>query len=404
MWEDEAPAESRFRRVQQVAPFNGRVRRGPPGMPLEADDPDENPSLRFTPQRSEWNQDLASGRPWWRPASTTGRVFLGLCAFLALSATTFAVIALKTYLERDARFRITGSDDIHAVGLTEVSRAELLPVFGEDIGRNIFFVPLNERRKELEAIPWIEHATVMRLLPNQIRVSVVERQPVAFTRNGEQIGLVDANGVLLSMPPAEMAAHHYSFPVLTGIDPRDPLPARKMRMDVYLRLMAALDSTGQHFSRNISEIDLTDPEDACVIMPEPGRDILAHFGEDHFLERYLRYRAHIAEWRRQYPRLAAVDLRYNQQVVLEMASGQEALGGGVSASVAKPSADGQVETGEQDRKPAAHGKTERSRRSSAREREKAAEERRRREEERHTAFGRYRPGHFIDSSANARGF
>jgi len=32
---------------------------------------------------------------------------------------------------------------------------EMLPVFGEDIGRNIFFVPLNERRKQLEAIPWV---------------------------------------------------------------------------------------------------------------------------------------------------------------------------------------------------------------------------------------------------------
>ena len=51
-------------------------------------------------------------------------------------------------------------------------------------------------------------------------------------------------------------------------------------------------------------------------MPEQGADILAHFGEDHFLERYQRYKAHIAEWRQQYPKLAAVDLRYDQQVVL----------------------------------------------------------------------------------------
>jgi len=36
---------------------------------------------------------------------------------------------------------------------------------------------LNERRKQLEAIPWVERATVMRLLPDQIRVSLVERQP-----------------------------------------------------------------------------------------------------------------------------------------------------------------------------------------------------------------------------------
>ena len=135
----------------------------------------------------------------------------------------------------------------------------MLPVFGEDIGRNIFFVPLNERRKQLEAIPWVEHATVMRLLPDHIRVSVVERQPVAFVRHGQQIGLVDADGVLLSMPAATMAQHHYSFPVVTGIDARDPPAARKARMAVYERLLAELDANSQHLSQQISEIDLTDP-------------------------------------------------------------------------------------------------------------------------------------------------
>ena len=237
-------------------------------------------------------------------------------------------------LERDARFRIAGSEDIQATGLTEVSRSEMLPVFGEDIGRNVFFVPIDQRRRQLEQIPWVEHATVMRLLPDQIRVAVVERQPVAFTRHGEQIGLVDSNGVLLSMAPATMAKHHYSFPVLTGIDPGDPADSRKARVDVYLRMMAELDADGRHNSEQISEIDLTDPEDARVLMPEQGADILAHFGEDHFLERYERFQAHIAEWRQQYPHLAAVDLRYDNQVVLQMASGKETAetsGGGADA-------------------------------------------------------------------------
>jgi cell division protein FtsQ len=118
-----------------------------------------------------------------------------------------------------------------------------------------------------------------------------------------------------------MAQHHYSFPVLTGIDPAEPLASRKQRVDLYMRLMSELDAGGQHFSNQISEIDLTDPEDARVEMQEQGADILAHFGEDHFLERYQRYKAHIAEWRAQYPRLTGVDLRYEQQVVLQMAQG-----------------------------------------------------------------------------------
>jgi len=321
-------------------------------MPLEMADPDGDDEPRPGGRRFD-----APRGPWWRPASTVGRVFVGLGILIVLGGLTTAGVLLKNGLERDARFRIDGAGNIEATGLTEVSRAEMLPVFGEDIGRNIFFVPLGERRRQLEQIPWVERATVMRLLPDQLRVQVVERQPVAFVRHGQQIGLVDGSGVLLTMPAATMAQHHYSFPVVTGIDPRDPLPSRKGRMAVYQRLLAELDANNQQLSEQISEIDLTDAEDARVIMPAEGGDILAHFGDDRFLERYQRYKAHIAEWRQQYPKLAAVDLRYDQQVVLEMTAGTNAVAetvGGETASDAsplKPSAGQPAENVAADAKP-----------------------------------------------------
>lgn len=309
--------------MQQTVPQTGRAL---PGMPLEMTDPDNE-----DPVRPDWGRSgserlgradgAAQSGPWWRPRSTAGRVFLAFGALVVVTTLGTGIYFLKTYLQRDSRFRIEGTNNIQATGLSEVSRADMLPVFGEDIGRNIFFIPLAERRKELEAIPWVESATVMRILPDQIRVQVVERKPVAFVRLDQEIGLVDASGVLLTMPAATMEQHHYSFPVVTGIDPRDPLSSRAARMAVYERLMGQLDANNQHLSEQISEIDLTDPEDARVLMPEQGTDILAHLGEDHFLERFQRYKAHIAEWRQQYPKLAAVDLRYDQQVVLEMAPG-----------------------------------------------------------------------------------
>jgi cell division protein FtsQ len=309
-------------------------------MPLEMRDPDDDEGPRLGGTRFGGEQFGAQSGSWWRPASTIGRVFLGLGCLAVMGTFTAGVVAAKTYLGRDSRFRIAGAGNIEATGLTQVSRAEMLPVFGEDIGRNIFFVPLNQRRKELEAIPWVQRATVMRLLPNQIRVSVVERQPVAFVRQGQQVGLVDADGVLLSMRPAVMAQHNYSFPVVTGLNPGDPLSMRKARMAVYERLLAELDANGQHLSEQISEIDLTDPQDARVLMPEQGMDILGHFGDDRFLERYQRYKAHIAEWRQQYAKLSAVDLRYDNQVVLEMSAGTSAVAAAVGDNTISDGAQG----------------------------------------------------------------
>ena len=293
--------------MQQAAPSASR------NLPFEVDDdePADSRKKRFATPR----------RPWWRPESTWGRAFLAFALLIVACAFAFAFYLCKSFFEHDPRFRIAGTGDIETVGLAEVNRSEILPIFGEDVGRNIFFVSLGERRKQLEQIPWVQQATVMRLLPDEIRVSIIERTPVAFVRHGQQIGLVDADGVLLNMPAGLMSQRHYSFPVLTGIDAADPLSSRKARVELYQRFMSELDANGEHFSEQISEIDLTDPEDARVLMPEQGSDVLAHFGQDHFLDRYQRYKAHIAEWKQQYPKLAGVDLRYDQQVVLEMTHG-----------------------------------------------------------------------------------
>jgi cell division protein FtsQ len=300
-------------------------------MPLEMPEDDED-----LPRRRR-RFDAPSG-PWYRPAGKVGRVLLALGALTVLGSFITAYISIARFLEHDPRFRIAGVENIQTAGLSHLTRTDILPVFGADIGRNTFFIHLSERRKQLEQIPWVEHATVMRILPDQIRVVVKERTPVAFVRLGADIKLVDANGVVLSMTPEAMTQHHYSFPVLTGIDPRDPLASRRARMAVYQRLIGELDSTGQHLSDQISEIDLTDPEDARVLMPEQGADILAHFGDEQFLQRYQRYKAHIAEWRQQYPHLSAVDLRYDNQVVLQMVP---SAGG---AQTAVNSADGQSAT------------------------------------------------------------
>ncbi len=310
-------------------PFSNR---GLPGMPVDMEDSDDE-------EISGRRRYDGPRQPWWRPSGTWSRILLSVAGVFLLAGAAVALHLVRHFFDHDSQFRIEGSGNIQATGLGEVSRADLLPLFGADIGRNIFFVPLSERRNQLEQIPWVERASVMRLLPDQIRVSIVERQPVAFVRHNQQIGLVDANGVLLDMPAAAMAQHHYSFPVLTGIDARDPLPSRKARMAVYLRLMGDLDANGQHNSDQISEIDLTDPEDARVLMPEQGADILAHFGEDHFLERYQRYKAHIAGWRQQYPKLAEVDLRYDQQVILQMtpaAPGDQAAATAPESKPAQP--------------------------------------------------------------------
>ena len=267
------------------------------------------------------------------PPTRTGRIVAAVAGLLAVAGLILLAIVIRNFFRDDPRFRITTSSSIQIMGNSEVTRPELLSVFGSDLGRNIFFIPLHERRAALEQLPWVEHATVMRLMPDQLRVAIVERTPVAFVRQGNAIGLVDANGVLLHLPPAAMAAKHYSFPVVTGISARDPLSVRAARMHLYQQFIHDLDSGGTKVSTQLSEVDISDPEDIWALLPAEGSDIQVHFGDSNFLARYRSYQQHLAEWRQQYPHLASVDMRYEDQVVLDMT--QQA---GAESAPATPSA------------------------------------------------------------------
>ncbi len=253
------------------------------------------------------------------PRGRLGRILVISGIVGAFCAVVAICVAVHSFFMTDARFRIETASSIQVLGNSQVTRPELLSVFGGDIGRNIFHVPLNLRRAELEELPWVEHATVMRLLPNQLRVAVIERVPVAFVRAANQIGLVDKQGVLLDMPPAMMAAKRYSFPVVTGVSAQQSPEERASRMRLYADFMSALSSTGDPAVSQLSEVDLSDPEDVRVLLPSAGSDLLVHFGSEDFAARWQRLEEKLPGWRQQYPRLAGVDLRYQRQTVLEMA-------------------------------------------------------------------------------------
>jgi len=262
---------------------------------------------------------------WSWPRSTGGWVLWSSAIALALGLVISAAYTVRYYLLHDDRFIVTTSADVQITGNEHLTRAQVMSVFGGDLERNIFKVPLAERRGDLERLPWVQHATVMRLLPNQLRISIQERTPVAFVRQGSQIGLVDAGGVLLDMPEQSAGDPKYSFPVLTGLNAGDPLSTRAARMEIYKRFMTELDAgspkNGQKLTETLSEVDVSNPEDVKALIAADGTDVLVHFGDQDFLARYKSFEQHLPEWRQQYPKLASADMRYEDQIVLEMQKG-----------------------------------------------------------------------------------
>src|SRR5580692_9662990 len=246
------------------------------------------------------------------PRKTVNWLLWVAVAAAALCATGIAAGALYHYGERSWRFRVESSDNIEVTGTQNVTKAQIMEVMGADIGRNIFFIPLAQQKVQLEQIPWVESASVMRFVPNRLAVEIHERTPVAFARVGPRMFLIDAGGTLVELSPK----HKYSFPVILGMNPGEPLSTRRPRMKAYADMVRDLDAGGAHYSQDLSEVDLSDLEDVKVRVNDPAGDVLVHLGSSDYLRRYKIYVSHAQGWRQQFQKLESVDLRYDNQIIV----------------------------------------------------------------------------------------
>jgi cell division protein FtsQ len=221
----------------------------------------------------------------------------------------------EDYAKHSPRFVVASSDAVEINGVRNASRAQVMDVAGDYIGRNIFSPSLDESRRKLEQIPWVEHASVIRLLPNRIAFTIEERTPVAFVQVGSRVSLIDSNGVVMGMPANRQT--RYSFPVIRGITETEALSSRAAVMKIYSRLVGELGSAdGANYVQQLSEVDLSDPEDVKVTANDPGGTMVVYLGKSDFLPRYKLYVAHIAEWWRQFQNLQSVDLKFEGQMVV----------------------------------------------------------------------------------------
>src|SRR5579862_2139354 len=271
---------------------------------IDLDVAEESPFLR--------GQKRVSARRSSLPKKTASRLLWASIAATVLGMLALVAIGLYQYGEHSWRFRVESSDNIEITGMQNVTKAQIMEVMGADIGRNIFFIPLSQQKTQLEQIPWVESASVMRFVPNRLRVEIHERTPIAFARVGPRIFLVDAGGTLMELPQK----HKYSFPVILGMNPGEPLSTRVPRMKAYNQLVEDLDSGGARYSQDLSEVDLSDLENLKVRVNDPHGDVLVELGSSDYVKRYKTYVSHVQEWRQQFQKLESVNLRYDNQVIV----------------------------------------------------------------------------------------
>jgi len=240
---------------------------------------------------------------------------------VAAAAFTYGAFELGRFLLTSPEMALIHPEQVVLSGDHYVARASVLEIFAGDRGKSVLRIPLDERRSQLEALPWIERATVRRALPNRIEVEITERTPIAFVREASDMALVDAHGVILERP----LEGNFHFPVVTGINLEMPLDDREKRMQLYSGFAQQIETAHAGALDQVSEVDLSAERDLRATLTRLGGEsaasqadapVLVHFGDSDFAGKYQTLMQDIGQWRAKAGPVESVDLRFSREAVV----------------------------------------------------------------------------------------
>jgi cell division protein FtsQ len=178
------------------------------------------------------------------------------------------------------------------------------------LGKNVAEVSLEEVARTAANNPWVKAATVKRVLPGTLRVTVVERTPGALALIRGLVYVVDDGGTVMGPAGPGLA---FDLPLLTGLDGyQDKERAAALSRGVAFLLQ--LHEGFPDWTRGISELDLSRLDRVAVTLMDGGPQILLDPERiDRNLGAYLALQPMIA---RKVGGTSRVDLRWSQRISL----------------------------------------------------------------------------------------
>jgi cell division protein FtsQ len=227
---------------------------------------------------------------------------------LAFASMALAARSVAQYVSSDPRFTLSRErpGSLQLRGLVHTSRAKVARVFATDFEHSLSEVPLDERRRRLLAIDWVEDATVSRIWPDRLVVSILERKPVAFVANRSSL-LVDRYGVLLEQPPQA----RFGFPVISGVTETQTEGQRAKRVAAMLDFLRELGG----YSKDVSEVNVGEPNNLRVIARAGNTAVELIMGDTNFLSRYQTFVRSFPETHERSPGARVFDLRLDGRLL-----------------------------------------------------------------------------------------
>jgi cell division septal protein FtsQ len=182
--------------------------------------------------------------------------------------------------------------------------------------QNLFRIDLTRVKRDIELIPAIHSVSVERVLPNTLKVRVIEREPIAQIQDY----LMDAEGY--AMRPIE--PHHRAnpaqpgerYPIITGVNPNELRAGRSVespRVHAALRFLVAFEHSPMAPLVDIVRVDVSGPDVLQVTTAQQNEIIFGTVDFEKQLNRWFLVHAKGQEQARQ---IATLDLSVPDYVPL----------------------------------------------------------------------------------------
>jgi cell division septal protein FtsQ len=279
---------------RRARPDRRRLPLGPPPIPPDPADPVESPFLR--PER--------------RTRVRRARRGALARAVVAIEITGGCLVA--AYLVWSAWANVMASErlkveHVDVRGSRFLSEGEVRELLGPAVGENILGLDIGSLKTRLGASPWVADATVVRTLPDTLRVDIRERQPLALAEM-ERLYLMDGGGTLIDLYGPRTAG--FDLPIVRGLVGATP-EERRSRAERAGELLRDLGDLGAE----ISEVEVEPSGDLKVVLR--GRGELLRMGPPPFRARLLTFLGLRAELARRCPDAEWFDLRFRDRIVVK---------------------------------------------------------------------------------------
>lgn len=92
-----------------------------------------------------------------------------------------------------------GLESVTISGIAQMRESEVLAAAGINGKLSLAFLDVSEVRQRLENVPLIESATVRKLYPNELVITLTERQPYALWQNNGELFVIASDGTVIDL-------------------------------------------------------------------------------------------------------------------------------------------------------------------------------------------------------------